>query len=180
MYLDELVEEFIDENKQSHDRWKNTCMEYYHLLSQKKKGDLGELIVQEYMEKGQHIVRPPDCGYNGPYDRHIDEFDTEIKLSVSQNKDDIFMINHVKEDIGWERFIFYGWNLLKPHRIVWCTKEDMKKCREETSLWGFQSGVNEFMCTGGNPYKWINSPYARDIETWNNPKEYTGLTEFME
>ena len=27
--------------------------------------------------------------------------------------------------------------------------------------------------------KWINSPYARDIETWNNPKEYTGLTEFM-
>ena len=97
-----------------------------------------------------------------------------------KNKDDIFMINHVKEDIEWERFIFYGWNLLKPHRIVWCTKEDMKKCREDTSLWGFQSGEKEFMCTGGNPYKWINSPYARDIETWNNPKEYTGLTEFME
>jgi len=97
------IQEFISESIKSYPRWIGTEMENYHLLDQKKKGDLGELIVQEYMEK----------------------------------------------------------------------------CREDTRLWGFQSGKEEFMCTDRNPYKWINSPYARDIETWNNPKEYTGLTEFI-
>ena len=174
------IQEFISENIKSYPRWIGTEMENYHLLNQKQKGDLGELIVEKVMSEYGHIVKPPSCGYNGPYDRHIDEFDVEIKFSLSQNKDDIFMINHVKKDIEWGRFIFYGWNLLKPHRIVWCTKEDMEKCREDTRLWGFQSGEKEFMCTGGNPYKWINSPYARDIETWDEePKEYTGLMEFI-
>ena len=174
------IQEFISESTKSYSRWIGTEMEDYHLLGPKKKGDLGELIVEKVMSEYGHIVKPPSCGYNGPYDRNIDDFDTEIKFSVSQDKDDELMINHVKSEIKWDRFIFYGWNLIKPHRFVWCTKEDMEKCREDTSLWGFQSGEEEFMCSSANVFKWINSPYTRDIETWNDePKLYTGLEGFL-
>ena len=53
-------------------------------------------------------------------------------------KEDYFMINHVKKNIKWDRFIFYGYNKNKPHRFVWCTLEDMKKCWEETNFWSNQ------------------------------------------
>ena len=174
------IKEYIIESTKSYPRWIGTEMEGYPYLTPKKKGDLGELIVQTKMREYGHIVLPSTKGYNGTDDRLISGWVTEIKLSRAQEKDDVFMINHIKTKIEWERFIFYGWNLIKPHRFVWCTKEDMEKCWEVTSWWSPQAGPDDVMCSGGNVLKWIDSPYTRDMETWDDePKLYTGLEGFM-
>ena len=50
----------------------------------------------------------------------------KLRLSFQlSNEDNTFVINHVKTDIQWERFVFFGWNVFKPHQFVWCFKEDM-------------------------------------------------------
>ena len=174
------IKEYIIESTKSYPRWIGTEMEGYPYLTPKKKGDLGELIVQTKMREYGHIVLPSTKGYNGTDDRLISGWDTEIKLSRAQEKDDVFMINHIKTKIEWERFIFYGWNLIKPHRFVWCAKEDMEKCWKETNWWNNQSSSEEKMCSTGNLIKWINSSYTRDIETWNaEPAPLRGLEGFM-
>ena len=110
------VQEFISENISSYPRLVGTEVEGYPLLTHKKKGDLGELIVGTKMKEFGYSVTPSDI-YNGTWDKRIDGVETEIKLSVGAKKDDTFIINHVKRDIKWERFIFYGYNIIKPHRL---------------------------------------------------------------
>ena len=43
--IENEIKLFINENVKPYTRWKGTCMEGYHNLSNKKKGDLGEKIV---------------------------------------------------------------------------------------------------------------------------------------
>jgi len=175
------IQEFISKNLKQYLYWQGTCLEDYPYLTPKKKGDLGELIVQTKMREYGHIVLPSTKGYNGTDDRLISGWDTEIKFSVTQEeKDGNFIINHIKTDIKWDRFIFYGYNKDKPHRFVWCAKEDMEKCWKETNWWNNQSSSEEKMCSTGNLIKWINSSYTRDIETWNaEPAPLRGLEGFM-
>ena len=177
----DYIEKFIDKNIKDYDYWGNDSIKDYHKLSNKKKGDLGELIVQTEMRDFGHSVNPSTKGYNGTDDRLISNWHTEIKFSVTEDmKEDYFMINHVKKNIKWDRFIFYGYNKNKPHRFVWCTLEDMKKCWEETNFWSNQSSPEEFMCTGKNVIKWINSDYTRDIKEWSNESApLIGLEEFF-
>ena len=177
----DYIKKFIDENIKDYSYWENDSIKDYHKLSNKKKGDLGEIIVERKMRDFGHSVNPSTKGYNGTDDRLISNWHTEIKFSQTQDmKEDNFMINHVKKNIKWDRFIFYGYNKNKPHRFVWCTLEDMKKCWEETNLWSNQSSSEEFMCTGKNVIKWINSDYTRDIKEWSNESTpLMGLEEFL-
>ena len=172
------IKDFISENVSEYPRLEGTEYEGYHLLGHKKKGDLGELIVTNKMQEFGYKVTPPKM-YNDTWDKIIDGFETEIKLSVGATKDDKFMINHVKTKLSWERFIFYGVNIDKPSRFVCCTKEDMEKCWEETDLWKRQEGDDDKMLTGANVIKWINSPFCRDITTWKTPKKIINLEHFM-
>ena len=172
------VQEFISENISSYPRLVGTEVEGYPLLTHKKKGDLGELIVGTKMKEFGYSVTPSDI-YNGTWDKRIDGVETEIKLSVGAKKDDTFIINHVKRDIKWERFIFYGYNIIKPHRFVWCSKEDMEQCWEETNWWKNQSSPEERIISGANVIKWINSPYCREILTWKKPNKIKTLEYFM-
>ena len=45
--IENEIKLFINENVKPYTRWKGTCMEGYHNLSNKKKGDLGEKIVSD-------------------------------------------------------------------------------------------------------------------------------------
>ena len=176
--LKNKVKNFINE-KLEPNNWIDTCMENYYKLPNKSKGDVGELIVSELMKK--EIVLPSINGYNSTDDRLISGFDTEIKFSLTQKgKDNQFIINHVKSDIKWDRFIFYGMNNYNNDIFVWCTKNDMEECMKLTDLWSNQSSPEEKMCAGGNVMKWVDSPYTRDIKTWSGEvKKYNGLQEFM-
>ena len=176
--LKNTVKNFIDE-KLEPNNWVGTCMENYHKLPNKSKGDVGELIVSELMKK--EIVLPSINGYNSTDDRLISGYDTEIKISLTQKgRDNQFIINHIKSDIKWDRFIFYGMNHNKNDIFVWCTKSDMEECMKLTNWWCNQSSPEEKMCTGKNVMKWVNSPYTRDIKTWGDEvKSYKGLQEFM-
>jgi len=172
------IKDFISENVKQYSRLVGTDMEHYPFLTNKKKGDLGELIVSTEMQKIGCIVTPPSK-YNGPYDKMIDNIETEIKFSVCQDEDNTFVINHVKTDIQWERFVFYGWNVFKPHQFVWCFKEDMLRCWDETNWWKNQSSPEERIISSANVIKWINSTYTRDISTWEKPNEISNLESFM-
>lgn len=177
--IENEIKLFINENVKPYTRWKGTCMEGYHNLSNKKKGDLGEKIVSDLMVRSNVLVLPSNKGYNGTDDRYIGGYDTEIKFSLSQKNDDEFMINHVKKDIKWERFIFYGWNLIKPHKVYWCTRKDMELCWKGTNWWGNQSSDAEKMLTGKNLIKWLNSPFVREMSEWDSEcKVYNGLEDF--
>ena len=94
------IKDFISENVSEYPRLEGTEYEGYHLLGHKKKGDLGELIVTNKMQEFGCKVTPPKM-YNDTWDKRIDGFETEIKLSVGATKDDKFMIidfnNQVRE-----------------------------------------------------------------------------------
>jgi|TARA_B110000196_G_C20774584_1_gene488216 hypothetical protein len=168
------------------DPWLGTEFEGYKSLDPKQKGNLGEAWVSNYMERMfNSIVKAADCGSNGPYDRIIDDYKTEIKFGLSHSdnkkqivKKDTFTINHVSVGKEWERLIFCGINLINgvptPNRIAWCTKEDFIKCLElegKNRLFNPQQGGNnggndDFICAGKKPLRWIESIYSKDISKW--------------
>ena len=59
----DYIEKFIDKNIKDYDYWGNDSIKDYHKLSNKKKGDLGELIVQTEMRDFGHSVNPSTKGY---------------------------------------------------------------------------------------------------------------------
>ena len=175
------LKHFIDNKIKYSNYWKDTVMENYNQLTQKAKGDVGEKVVEDFMKERSFEIAPSEK-YNDVYDKYINGIKTEIKFSLSQNdQENNFMINHIKVNILWERFIFYGWNRDLPHQTVWCTAEQMKLCWKENGWWSNQSGEGEKMLTGSNVIRWINSPYTNDISKWyiehNNYNKI--LEEFM-
>ena len=72
-------------NISSYPRLVGTEVEGYPLLTHKKKGDLGELIVGTKMKEFGYSVTPSDI-YNGTWDKRIDGVETEIKLSVGAKR----------------------------------------------------------------------------------------------
>ena len=52
------IKDFISENVKQYSRLSGTDMEHYPFLTNKKKGDLGELIVSTEMQKIGCIVTP--------------------------------------------------------------------------------------------------------------------------
>jgi|TARA_R110000803_G_scaffold27221_3_gene63766 hypothetical protein len=168
------------------DPWLGTEFEGYKSLDPKQKGNLGEAWLSNYMERTfNSIVKDADCGVNGPYDRIIDKYNTEIKFGLSHSdnkkqivKSDVFSINHVSVGKCWDRLIFCGINLIDgiptPNRISWCTKEDFVRClklKGKDRLFNPQQGGNkggndDYICAGKKPMKWINSEYSKDISEW--------------
>tara|TARA_B110000285_G_C14704278_1_gene414838 strand:+ start:35 stop:592 length:558 start_codon:yes stop_codon:yes gene_type:complete len=175
------LEQFIESKIKYSNYWKDTNMKNYNQLTQKAKGDVGEKVVEDFMkEKGFEVAGAGK--YNDVYDRCINGIKTEIKFSLSQgDQENNFMINHIKVNILWERFIFYGWNRDLPHQTVWCTAEQMKSCWKENNWWSNQSGEGEKMLTSSNVMRWINSSYTNDISNWNvEHNNYNkNLQEFM-
>ena len=104
--LKNTVKNFIDE-KLEPNNWVGTCMENYHKLPNKSKGDVGELIVSVLMKK--EIVLPSINGYNSTEVRLISGYDTEIKISLTQKgRDNQFIINHIKRTLsGIDLFLRY-------------------------------------------------------------------------
>ena len=170
------------------DPWVGTIFEGYRFLAPKQKGKVGEVWVSDYMEKDGSTVLPADCGPNGPYDRIIDEYNTEIKFSCTQVdkgylKEDVWTCNHVAEGKSWERLIFCGINLIGGKicpTIVYCTKKNFSKCLKETYIsdkgketsyfkrqqGGTYGGNDDWISTDKNLLKWINSKYTKDIGSW--------------
>ena len=177
------------------DPWVGTDMEGYKFINNFSKGQVGEEYVSNYMmvELGYEVL-PADCGPKGPYDRIVGGVNTEIKFSVAHSDNPSFektgiptikrakrsgfvdyTINHVALEKSWERLIFCGMDLVDGvavPNLVWCTKQDFKKCMNETTLFKPQQGGtkadnDDFMCTGSRVIKWMKSEYTKDIAEWN-------------
>lgn len=108
------IKKYIKESLRNN--WIGTPWEHYQPLTPKHKGGLGEMLIEKFMVKHGHAVKPAkDTGH----DRIIDGIKTEAKFSLANSnaKNNVklidpnsFMINHISVGKSWEKLIFFGIN----------------------------------------------------------------------
>lgn len=148
--------------------WENTPYEKYEKAAAKTKGCYGELIVSNFISSIYNLI--VEKADNPGHDRKVNNKKTEIKFSCAtdRNFNFEFMFNHVGFEKDWERIIFCGVNGDLEEKIVWFTKEDLLKTKEE-GFWAHQQGGkksenDDWMCTGNNSTKLLNHPLAKKME----------------
>jgi hypothetical protein len=159
-------------NKKS-DPWMGTPFEDYKSLSNKVKGNLGEMIVSELMKDLTYEV---NAAQNPGHDRVIDGYKTEIKFALAITdsktntiKDDTWILNHLSLGKDWDRLIFMGVNSDLTFKVFYMTKDSFRKAIEDKSYFSHQQGGadvenDDFMIQGGKLIKLIQSEYTFDIE----------------
>lgn len=148
--------------------WENTPYEKYERAAPKTKGCYGELIVSNFVSFTYGLtVEDAD---NPGHDRKVNNKKTEIKFSCATNRnfDFEFMFNHIGFEKDWERIIFCGINGDLEEKIIWLTKEDLLKIKEEGLLAHQQGGKksknDDWICTGSNSTKLLNHSSAKKME----------------
>ena len=162
------------------DPWDNTQYKGYVGLNNMKKGDFGELFVEEYMKHQlNYVERRLNCGH----DRIIDGYKTEIKFSLnSRDKNGIssspsnnFIFNHISLGKDWDRLILCGINLDQSITIVWCTKANLttfiRQDKHQDIVKPQQGGKglenDDYWITGPKAVrKFLRLDFIHDISLW--------------
>ena len=167
----ESVSEFLEEYGINH--WKDTVYEKYALVTNKRKGDLGEKLVFEHFQKKGHEVKDAEGeAKGGGYDLIVDGYKTEVKFSLALKREqDIFVINHIGMKKDWERLIFLGIQPDLSPILFWVTKDDVRKTLKDTKFLRKQQGGkkgdnDDWMSAGKSAVRWLNSDYSRAMEGW--------------
>lgn len=146
------LKEMIDRNTLKQNKWVGTSFENFHLLSNNKKGSIGEYFVSNYMQQKGSIV---ESKINSGHDRVIDGYKTEIKFSLSHH------INHLSICKDWERCIAL---ILRPEIknsiFVWFTKKDFEYWAKNTDIFRPQAAGRSIGNT--NDDYWIDSDKRLD------------------
>ena len=171
LFEDGTLREYIENN--TNDPWVGTVWERYVFMSPKQKGEFGERLVDKFLTNKGHGVLRASTSTAG-HDRVVDDTLTEIKFSLAQrNKgdvaDDMFMINHVSIGKDWERLVFFGINKYDEPRLVFFTKEDFIKNREEffkNQQGGKKIKNDDYICSGKKVKELIDQDWVKDISEW--------------
>ena len=153
----------------SNNPWEGSPFEKYYQTGAKQKGALGELIIASFLEnEGMRIEKPKNQGH----DRIINDWRIEIKFSCAskRNKDFLFTFNHISFCKDWERIIFCGINGDLEAKIVWLSKEDIKKLLDEGILKHQQAGqennLDDYCIMGTNSKKLLFHSLAKEMNTF--------------
>ena len=150
------LKRFIRDNRDCPDPWRRTVYANLRNISNKKKGEFGEILATNHaIERGFTVEGvPPNIGH----DRIFNGLRTEIKFSQAQqvpraggkvHRDNYFVINHLGMHKDWERFVFIGLNTDSTIVILHFTRENAGGVVEDyfTAQQGGSDGNNDdFMC----------------------------------
>ena len=153
---DRALRRFIRDNQNCPDPWRGTVYANLRNVSNKKKGDFGEILATNHaIQNGFTVVGvPPDIGH----DRIFNDLKTEIKFSLANqvrrasgkvHKDNYFVINHLGMHKDWERFVFIGLNTDSTIVILHFTRENAGGVVEDyfkPQQGGSDGNNDDFMC----------------------------------
>lgn len=164
-----VLSAYKDFGLSSNNPWEGTPFEKYYQIGAKQKGVLGEFIITSFLKsEGMVVVKPENQGH----DRIVNNYKTEIKFSCAskRNKDFFFTFNHVSFCKDWERIIFCGINGDLESKIVWFSKEDMKKLFDEGILKHQQAGqennLDDYCIMGINSKKLLFHSLAKEMNSF--------------
>lgn len=146
--------------------------EGYVFISPKQKGEFGEQFASKLLEANGLKTKRATTSTSG-YDRIVGD----IKFSLAQRKsknvvENLFMVNHVSKGKEWERLLFIGVNSISNVVIRWFTKADFithldeKNCLFNSQQGGKKVGNDDYMCSGANVMKLINSTFVKQLKDW--------------
>lgn len=165
-FADGTLKSYIGKHIQ--DGWNGTHFEGYLKLSPRNMGVFGEKLVSKIMiERFGSVVC---ASTNTSHDRIIDGYKTEIKFSLSKNKDS-FIFNHIACHKDWDRLILLGVNPENHFHMNWITKADFAEhIKSEKCLFNHQQGGkngnnDDFMYTG-NYIKLKNTGLLNEMNAW--------------
>ena len=174
---DGVLTDFLE--TKNDDPWVESKFKGYIYLTPKQKGNFGECFVERYAKLHRHEVVRPTTPSNGPYDRIIGGYKTEIKFSLTmgKKKPNRFIINHVARGKDWDRLIFVCINGPSDSEweIKWFNKEDFinhlellgsEECLFRRQQGGSKGGNDDFMCSGKNPEQLISQSWVHSFSEW--------------
>ena len=175
------LKRFIRVHQKCPDPWKGTVYANLRNVSNKKKGDFGEMLATNHaIQNGFTVVGvPPDIGH----DRIFNDLRTEIKFSQAVqvrrvagkvHKDNNFVINHLGMHKDWERFVFMGLNTDSTFVIMHFTRENAEGVVADyfrPQQGGSGSNNDDFMCKI-NPTKLRRMQQDPRINTILNPEDW--------
>lgn len=178
---DRALRKFIRVHQKCPDPWRGTVYANLRNLSNKKKGEFGEILATNHaIQKGFTVVGvPPDIGH----DRIFNGLRTEIKFSQAiqvrlaagkVHRDNNFVINHLGMDKDWERFVFIGLNTDSTFVIMQFTRENAGGVLEDyfrPQQGGSDGNNDDFMCRV-NPTKLQRMQQDTRINTILDPKKW--------
>jgi hypothetical protein len=122
---------------------------------------------------------------NPGHDKVIDGYKTEIKFSLSTQKDK-FIFNHIACHKDWDRLIILGVNFDNHFRMNWIDKEDfVNNINSSNRIFrrqqGGQDGENDDYMYAENYLKLKNTGILQDMVSWmNHGKKLTGIEFWYE
>jgi hypothetical protein len=164
------------------DPWKGTNFEGYLKLSASQMGFFGQSLVAKIMhEMGCEVSDRLNSGH----DKVIDGYKTEIKFSLSTQKDK-FIFNHIACHKDWDRLIILGVNFDNHFRMNWIDKEDfVNNINSSNRIFrrqqGGQDGDNDDYMYAEKYLKLKNTGILQDMVSWmNHGKKLTGIEFWYE